>query len=124
MARASGEVVMDMEALQGISIFTADGESVQFTDLWDQKNVSPILFFTETSQLFHECFFVHEPIPLLCEKRQGLQPIDMTECKVSVKCTKYFNCWDLRMVYGDRTEYRVCLLFTWMVEKKMFCNIC
>jgi hypothetical protein len=77
----------------------------------------------ETSQLFHECFFVHEPILLLCEKRQGLQPIDMTECKVSVKCTKYFNCWDLRMVYCDGTEYRVCLLFTWMVEKKMFCNI-
>jgi hypothetical protein len=51
MVRASGEVIMDMEALQGISIFTADGESVQFTDLWDQKNVSSILFFTKP----HNC---------------------------------------------------------------------
>ncbi|CAK9208083.1 unnamed protein product [Sphagnum troendelagicum] len=45
MARASGEVIMDMEALQGISVFTADGESVQFKDLWDQKNGKAIVAF-------------------------------------------------------------------------------
>lgn len=35
----TGETV-DMSAFDDITIFTTDGASVKFADLWDQKNVS------------------------------------------------------------------------------------
>jgi hypothetical protein len=38
-AAQTGEVV-DMSALDGISIYTTFGKEVKFTDLWDQTNVS------------------------------------------------------------------------------------
>lgn len=52
-AAQTGEVV-DMSALDGISIYTTFGKEVKFTDLWDQTNVS------------YRIPFLHLLVPYFC----------------------------------------------------------